>query len=233
MATKKICREFQVKGLDDTTGKFEGYGSVFGVKDWYRDVVMPGAFTRTLNEHKQKGSMPKLLWQHDSYAPCGIFTEMHEDSKGLYVKGQLLLDVEKGREAYALLKAGAIDAMSIGYATKRYEIVEDENDDMDGVRKLLDVDLWEVSLVTFPANTSALITSVKDGVSEIPTEREIERWLTRDAGFSRSDAQVIINEGFKALQGKRDAAPDGAGDAVIVALKEAMAQYSKATSTKG
>lgn len=217
---KHISRPFEVKELDSATGEFEGYASVFGVKDWYRDVVMPGAFKESLAEHKKNGTMPKLLWQHDSHSPIGIFTDMYEDEKGLYAKGKLLLDVTLGREAYTLLKHKAVDAMSIGYSTRRYEIVEDETDDMDGVRKLLQVDLWETSLVTFPANESALITNVK-GEESLPTEREFERWLTREAGFTRSQAITIIRDGYKALEDTRDAVK---GDNGIAELLEAVKQ---------
>lgn len=198
----QLCRRLELKAMDDTGG-FDGYASVFGVEDSYRDVVMPGAFTRTLAEHKKRNTMPKLLWQHDPSAPIGIFEEMYEDTYGLKVKGKLLLDVEKGREAYTLLKHKAVDGISIGYSTRRYEIVDDRSSNMDGVRKLLDVDLWEASLVTFPANEAALVMGVK---GELPTERELERWLTREAKFSRSEAATIIRDGFKALQRQRDAA---------------------------
>lgn len=223
---KKIARPFEIKQLDDATGYFEGYASVFGVEDSYRDVVVQGAFTRTLAEHKAKGSMPKMLWQHDPEHPVGVFTDMMEDSRGLFVKGTLLLDVEKGREGYALLKHKAIDAMSIGYSTKRYEVVKKSGDEMDGVRRLLDVDLWEVSLVTFPANDRALVTGVKEKhtVEELPTEREFERWLTREAGFSRSEAVTIIRDGFKSLLRKRDAVEV---DDTMSVLLEAVKSRSK------
>lgn len=74
------------------TGEFEGYGSVFGVKDSYGDIVVPGAFTKSLQTWKEKGRMPALLWQHQTAEPIGVYTEMKEDDVGLYVKGRLLID---------------------------------------------------------------------------------------------------------------------------------------------
>ena len=118
----------------------EGYASLFGSVDQGGDVVQPGAYANSL----KAGRQVKMLWQHDPREPIGIWDEVREDDKGLYVKGRLLEDVARAREAAALTKAGAIDGLSIGYRT-----VKASKDDR-GRRLLNEVELWEVSLVTFP-----------------------------------------------------------------------------------
>lgn len=175
----------EIKATDD--GTVEGYGSVFGVKDNYDDVIAKGSFVASLAEHKSAGTMPAMLWQHDSSAPIGVWTEMVEDAKGLRIKGQLALDTVKGKEAHALLKMGALNGLSIGFrsmpGTSKY------ND--DGVRVLTAIDLWEVSLVTFPANEKARVTNVKSS-DDMATPKDAERAL-RDAGFSKSDATAFVS----------------------------------------
>lgn len=144
---------FEAKALRQE-GTFEGYASVFEVVDDQRDRVAPGAFRRSLESHGPQGI--KLLWQHDARQPIGVWEDVREDEKGLYVKGRLLLEVQRAREAYALLKAGALDGLSIGYST-----IEASFDERSGVRRITEVDLWEVSLVTFPANMQARVGAVK------------------------------------------------------------------------
>jgi len=195
-ATKQLARPFELKSLSED-GTFSGYGAVFGNVDLGLDIIQKGAFERTLAEHKKAKTMPKLLWQHDPWQPIGIYTDMYEDEKGLYVEGKLALKTVKGAEAYELLQMGAIGGLSIGYKTNKYEYDTDTY-----VRTLIDVDLWECSLVTFAMNPEAGVDAVK---GESLTERDFEQLLTRDAGFSRSQAIVIINDGFKALKTKRDA----------------------------
>jgi HK97 family phage prohead protease len=195
-ATKHLARPFELKALSED-GVFSGYGAVFGNIDLGLDIVQKGAFKRSLAEHKAAKTMPKLLWQHDTWQPIGIYTDMYEDEKGLYVEGKLALKTIKGAEAYELLLMGAISGLSIGYNASKYEY-----DTETYVRKLIDVDLWECSLVTFAMNPEATVSGVKG--AEL-TEREFEQLLTRDAGFSRSQAIVIINDGFKSLKTTRDA----------------------------
>ena len=126
--------------------------------------------------------------------PIGVFENIYEDSHGLFVKGKLLLDVKRAKEAYLLLKSGAINGMSIGYS-----VVSAQIDDVEGVRIIEDLDLFEVSLVTFPANENATITSVK---SMAPvTLRECEKFLRKN-GYSRSEAKELALYGFRANQMK-------------------------------
>jgi uncharacterized protein len=149
---------FEMKSLEKD-GTFAGYGSVFGNKDSYGDVVMPGAFNDSLAEWKTKGRLPPILWQHDAAQPIGPFTSMREDAKGLHVEGQLLVnDVQLAREAHALMSAGAIGGMSIGYQIAPGGSTFNSQSMANELRAL---QLWEVSIVTFPANEEARVQSVK------------------------------------------------------------------------
>jgi len=121
----------------------EGYASLFGVADRGGDVVLPGAYAASLARMAAAGGRVRMLWQHDPAQPIGVWDEVREDARGLWVKGRLLTELERGREAAALLAAGALDGLSIGYRTVRAERAK-------GRRLLAEVELWEVSLVTFP-----------------------------------------------------------------------------------
>jgi HK97 family phage prohead protease len=181
---------FEIKREPDADGVFEGYASVFGVVDQGMDVVERGAFSKSLGG----GRKVKMLWQHDTSQPIGVWDEIREDERGLYVKGRLLRDVQKGAEAIALVRAGAIGELSIGYRT-----IEAVPEGGGRIRKLMEVDLFEVSLVTFPMLPDAKITAVKS----ISTIREFERAL-RDVGFSQTEAKAIAAEGYKGLAAHRD-----------------------------
>ena len=154
----------EIKELDDE-GYFEGYASVFDMKDEYNDVVVKGAFKKTLED---RGDHIKMLWQHDSKEVIGSYSSMYEDDYGLKVYGQINMDVQRGREAYSLMKTGAIEAMSIGYTTIQEEYKDMEYEDEYGkstherVRVLKELKLYEISLVTFPANEEAMIQNVKN-----------------------------------------------------------------------
>lgn len=186
----------ELRGDVADDGTFEGYGSVFGVVDWYGDIVAKGAFKASLREWKAKKRLPPMLWQHDSYKPIGPWLDMQEDDHGLFVRGQLLReDVQQAREAHALLKTKAIGGLSIGFVTR-----DDSYDEKTGVRTIKRADLWEVSLVTFPANEAAQVTAVKSALDagKLPTIREFEAFL-REQGFSRSQAEAVAEHGLKHL----------------------------------
>jgi HK97 family phage prohead protease len=134
-------------------GAIEGYASLFGATDQGGDVVQKGAYAASL---KRKAGGVKMLWQHDPARPIGVWDEIREDERGLFVKGRLLTEVQDGREALALLEAGAVDGLSIGYRTVRAE------KSASGGRLLHEVELWEVSVVTFPMLPEARATASHD-----------------------------------------------------------------------
>jgi hypothetical protein len=188
----------QIKATGDD-GTVEGYGSVFGERDSYDDVIAPGAFKGSLAAHKAVGTMPAMLWQHDGAKPIGIWTEMVEDSKGLRIKGQLALETVLGKEAHALLKLGALNGLSIGFVSKQWTYDRDTD-----VRTLTELDLWEVSLVTFPANGKARVTNVK-AADDLAAPKDAER-LLRDAGFSKSDATAFVSRVMRMGEARRESA---------------------------
>lgn len=153
----RLNAALELKALDGN-GKFAGYASVFDVVDSQNDMVLQGAFTHTL---QQRAGQIKLLWQHQWEEPIGVITKLFEDARGLYVEGVLLMEIARAKEAYALLKAGVVKGLSIGYTPGRWV-----HDPDTGLRKLQSVDLWEISLVTVPANAAAQVTVVKSAVSE-------------------------------------------------------------------
>lgn len=137
-------------------GTFAGYASVFGVIDSHKEAVEPGAFKKSLARWTQKDNAPAMLWMHDPTMPIGVWYGMSEDKKGLVVYGKLALGTQKGHEAYELLKLKALTGLSIGY-----RVLSSKIDRRRKVRVLTDVDLFEVSLVTFPSNDKARVESVK------------------------------------------------------------------------
>lgn len=191
---------------DNEDGAFEGYGAVFNNEDRGGDMVMPGAFAGCLATTPI--SRIKMLYQHRTDEVLGHYTEIKEDQRGLFVKGQLNLDVQKAREVHSLMKVGALDSMSIGYRTKR-----SERDEENYTRKLLEVDLWEVSIVTFPMNDAATVSSIKSAPNN---ERDLEALLRDAGGYSRAQAKAIVAEGFKAAKGLRDAGSGGTGGSSIM-----------------
>jgi len=183
MEIKKLSCPFELKAISDD-GVFEGYGAVFGNEDSQGDIIVKGAFAKTLEGWREKGKYPAICWQHNMDNPLGPYEEMREDEHGLFVRGRLLKDdVQLAREAYALLKHNAINGLSIGYST-----VASTYDKATDIRLLSEVKLWEVSIVTVPANDRAVIESVKS----INTVTDLERVL-RDAGhLSRKEAKEVV-----------------------------------------
>ncbi len=177
--------------LDDVEidGSFSGYASVFGLVDLGNDVIEKGAFAKSLTSRKSSGV--RMLWQHDAAEPIGVWTDVREDARGLYVEGRLAKGVARAREALELMRAGGLDGLSIGFRT-----VKARKDARTGLRHITEADLWEISVVTFPMLPQARIDNLK---ADLPTVREFERWLTRDAGLSRSAARLVIAKGYSAL----------------------------------
>lgn len=210
---------------DGAAMSFEGYGAVFGNVDSYGDVIEPGAFAATLADARKSGRWPAMLAQHggmaltaDDMMPIGVWTDMAEDGKGLYVQG-VLADTQRGRDAYTLMKMqprAAINGLSIGYVAREFEMGTKPGAPR---RRLKSVDLMEVSLVTFPANPKARVAAVKS--SGGLTERDAERAL-RDAGFSRSEAKAIVAAGFKTI-----APREAADDAQLAALQALLSRIPR------
>ena len=190
MKTKQIAVPFECKDIGDE-GQVDGYASVFGVIDSYRDVVMPGAFVRSIVKHREKGSMPALLWQHRSDTPIGVWQQIDEDDKGLHVRGRLAMGTAKGREVRELLKMGALRGLSIGFNVPEGG---EEYDHVEKVNRLKEINLWETSIVTFPANEAANIESVRSAVIDeaLKTKRNLERFL-RDAGLPWSVCKQLAS----------------------------------------
>lgn len=182
----------EVKVASDDTMTFSGYGAVFGNMDSQGDVIVPGAFANTLSEISASGIRPAMLLNHgeEGAVPIGVWTRVAEDGHGLQVEGKLA-KTPRGFECYELLKMDAITGLSIGYIAKKYELRTKPEDPR---RKLTEIALHEVSLVTFPANGKARVSSVKSGL----TIRDAEVCL-RESGFSREQAKTIVAQGFKAI----------------------------------
>jgi len=194
--SNQISVGFEIKALSKR--EFEGHGSIFGNIDLGGDVVMPGAFNKTLAEHKRAETLPQMFWMHDASQVPGIWKEMHEDGDGLFVKGELV-DTQLGKEMHTLLNTKAVRGLSIGFQISEAEF------DKDGIRQLKEIDLWEVSLVSLAMNPLAQIEAVKSRLSAtgeyVPTTREFERIL-RDAGCSKKTALTLCSRLFDSHQGE-------------------------------
>ena len=181
---------------DEEKGMFEGYGSIFGNKDLGNDVVEAGAFSKSLR--KRKPNQVKLLWQHKQDQPIGVFEKITEDGDGLQVKGRLALGTQQGREAFELMKMGALDGLSIGY---KADPDKQSYDERRRRRMLKEVDLMEISLVTFPMNPKARVTMVKACDKTI---RDWETFLREEGEMSRSEAKVCAKALVNTLTKHRD-----------------------------
>lgn len=205
-------------------GTFEGYGSVFGNADSYGEVVMPGAFAKSLAKHAKEKTSPLMLWQHNWENPIGVWDHLEEDRKGLFGKGRLLLGVQKADEAYILAKNGAVRGLSIGYREVRTE--------PDGKNvNLLELDLMEISPVSFPANRRATITAVKsERMDEFarrlrdgdPMPIKDFEDILREAGVPKSMAVQIASVGYaKAIRSESEG--EKAND--LAELRNAIAAF--------
>ncbi len=228
MKTKDFA--LSVKAVSDE-GSFEGYGSIFGNLDSYGEKVMPGAFVESLARHRREGTKPLMLWQHNPDDPIGIWEDLAEDGKGLRGTGRLLKGVRRADEALIMLRAGAIQGLSIGY--REQEVEPDGNN-----RLLKKLDLLEISIVSFPANRRARVESVKadqrmeefarrlrDG-DPMPI-KEFEDIL-REAGVPKSMAVTIASRGYAhAIRSESggDEAKQLAGKAALADLRDAIAGF--------
>lgn len=181
-------------------GTFSGYASLFDEVDMGNDVVVSGAFKKSLQERKP--SDIRMLFQHNPDQPIGTWQDIQEDQRGLKVAGRITSATAKGTEILELMRAGAIDGLSIGFKT-----IRSRKDPITKVRKIITADLWEISVVTFPMQAGARIDSVKSQLSSLrPTIRDFEKWLTRDAGLTRRDARNLLQKGYAHMASTQDAA---------------------------
>lgn len=210
MSMKTKAFAFQVKAADDE-GMIEGYASVFGVRDSYNEVVMPGAFAKSLAKHQREGTYPLMLWQHNPDEPIGVWLDMHDDGKGLWVKGRVLKGVRRAEEALIMMREKAVQGMSIGY--REVDVEPSSNGE---ARKLIELELYEASIVSFPANRRARVESVKQILQDgqLPSMPEFEKYL-REAGFSKTQAAAIANRGLSHLL-RSESEGDQANDAVAL-----------------
>lgn len=203
MATEQLEHKYArlSAGEVDADGTFSGYASLFGVEDLGRDIVEPGAFRRSLD--RRGTSNIRMLYQHDPAMPIGRWQTIREDKLGLYVRGRIANDAAKAREVLQLIRDGALDGLSIGFRT-----IRSRAEAKTGIRRIIEADLWEISVVTFPMLPGARVVTVKSGDTRrsLPTKREMERRLTRDAGLTRGQARAFIAKGYSGLSCARDAA---------------------------
>ena len=181
---------------DEEEGTFTGYASIFGNKDLGGDVVEQGAFVRSLRNRRAK--KVKMLWQHKTDMPIGVYDRISEDGDGLKVSGRLALGTQGGRDAYELLKMGAIDGLSIGY---KADPAKQHYDDRKRKRHLKEVDLMEISLVTFPMNPKATIQAVK-GIDR--TIRDWEKFLREEGNLTRSESKIVAKAVNNSLKNQWD-----------------------------
>lgn len=211
---KAVAVPLDLKAVSED-GEFEGYLSTFGNVDRGMDMVMPGAFRRTLKERKLASI--KLLRDHDTRQIIGKWLAMEEDDRGLKVKGKLFAGtVQLATETLALMREGALDAMSIGYRT-----IKAQWDEEQGVRKLLDVELWEGSIVTFPMNEMATVDAVKGDLTITDVER-----ILREGGAPGAFAKLVAIHGFEGAQKRLGSRREGgeSGKTIAEMIRETANQ---------
>ena len=204
-----------VKFDDARPGFFSGYASVFGLVDSYGDTIAPGAYSKTLQNRERP---IQLRWNHYG-GVVGKWLTLREDEKGLYVEGELTPGHSVAQDAYALMKHGAVNGLSIGYRP-----IEAEQND-DGTRLLKQIDLFEISIVETPADAAALIGDVKSAIDGAESLKEIESLLRDAGGFSRADACALVAR-IKSM-GQSESVPEKkASFAQLLALNAAVATLS-------
>ena len=192
----------EIKFADDP-GVFSGYASVFNGIDAYGDRIAPGAYAKSLSAWQRRGKLPPMLLQHGGGLfggagidgiPVGKWTSMTEDAKGLKVAGRLFaLETERGKYIHEGLKSGVLDGLSIGFKPVKFTMGTKPDQPR---RTLQEIDLWEVSIVTMPADDRARISSAKS----ITTMREFQGLLFA-VGFSKSAAAKLAAKGWPGLNG--------------------------------
>lgn len=213
----RLAPPVEVKLAGAQEGLIEGIASPYGGEpDTFGDVIARGAYRTTIDEHRASGSMPAMLWSHDMSHPVGRWLDMREDDRGLHVRGQMNLESERGREAFAHLKARDVTGLSIGF-----RLPEDGYQyRSDGSRLLTKIDLVEISVVAVPAARAARVTQVKS-FDDVQNQRELEQWLRDGAGLSRRAAKAVAARGWSGLSGEDD---DRAVAEILRRVDEATAE---------
>lgn len=213
--------DLELKETADGSGwKLTGYGSVFGNKDSYGEVVERGAFVKSIAKIKAANRKLPMLWQHRSAEPIGVWDAMAEDERGLKLEGTLLKGVAKAEEARILAKAGAVTGLSIGYYVR-----DSSRDEVEKVVRLKELDLEETSLVTFPANDDARVEGVKMQLAHggLPSVKDFERLIRSEFGLSKTRAAAVVSSGYAELF-RREAGGEDRNDAPSD-LKAALAEF--------
>ncbi len=186
--------QLEIKSLNEGTGQFSGYGAVFDNIDHDNDIIKKGAFAESLNAWEQKGILPSLLWMHDTTQPLGVYKSMREDTKGLFVEGELLIhDDPMAKKAFAHLKAGSVSGLSVCFQTKVYE-----NNYENNTRIIKEADLFEISLVALPANTESRVTNIKRlfATGELPSKVQVEKYLREVMSIRQAKSLIAGGYGF-------------------------------------
>ena len=194
LSSESTTSVFAPRTTIDVDGTVEGYASLFGEIDQARDMVMRGAFADTLATRGIR-RIP-MLFQHDPSEPVGVWLELREDHRGLFARGRLIPDVARGRELLSLLRAGAIDGLSIGFRTSKARI-----DPKTRIRRLHAVDLWEISIVTFPLLAGARVRAVKQATSPAKLSHARTRAEREWAGaIGATDVSEILPRSARGLR---------------------------------
>lgn len=217
-------------GTDTPEGSITGYGSKFGLVDSYNEQIKKGAFKGSLSEWKKRKKPIPMLWQHMGNEPIGAWTKFSEDDTGLLLEGQLLMELPRAKEALALVRANIVTGLSIGYM----EIDADPwwDPEREGPREIRKLDLREVSVVTFPALREAQLDAVKAAIArgERPTLREFQRYIQRELGLSRADAEEVADSGYKDWI-RREAGPEALHDPADATVQRDVAEMLKQFET--
>lgn len=206
--------DFEIKAIEPS-GVFTGYGSVFDTVDQGGEVVARGAFTDSLLSTAAKNRKIPILWQHRPGEPIGVYDKITEDKHGLLMEGRLMVDdVQRSKEAHALMKAGAVTGLSIGYIVR-----DDAYNNKTEIRTLKRLDLMETSVVTFPMHDDARVGVVKAfnqliKSGNLPPLSDFEDFL-REAGFSKTQASIIAGRGLKELLSRSESGSNDNSDAPL------------------
>lgn len=210
--TRHIGFDLDTKAMnEEKDGTIIGYGAVFGNLDSHKDIIKQGAFKSSLE--KKNSNDVAMLWQHKSDTPIGVWESIYEDQHGLRMKGRIITESDQGRNAYALIKGGAVKGLSIGY-----RVYKDGASWKKTHRELKSLDLMEVSIVTMPSNEQALVT----GVKEFATVREMERHLRDVSDLSNTDAKVAASAVMKAREGKNNPIQWDAGEDDMISVPRGL-----------